>query len=63
MTREQVKLFITKTPTHYRDLNPDLWFLRLDLRPLDQPAVVDFEFLAEIDMNLTLSSQFIFMNV
>jgi hypothetical protein len=37
MTREQ--LFITKTPTHYRDLNPALWFRSLDLRPLDQPAV------------------------
>jgi hypothetical protein len=24
MTREQVKLFITKIPTHYRDLNRDL---------------------------------------
>jgi hypothetical protein len=27
MTREQVQLFITKTPTHYRDLNPEPGFI------------------------------------
>jgi hypothetical protein len=39
MTREQVKLFITKTPTHYRDLNLGPLVRSLVLRPLDQPAV------------------------
>jgi hypothetical protein len=37
MTREQVELFITKTPTHYRDLRRNLWFRSLDevqTRPL-----------------------------
>jgi hypothetical protein len=38
MTREQVQLFITKTPTHYRDLNPGPLVSSLDLRPLDQPS-------------------------
>jgi hypothetical protein len=39
MTREQVYLFITKTPTYYQDLPRDLWFRSMDLRPLEQPAV------------------------
>jgi hypothetical protein len=39
MTHEQVKLFNTKTPTHYRDLNRGLLFRSLDLRSLYQLAV------------------------
>jgi hypothetical protein len=35
-------LFITKTPTYYQDLNPDLWFRSLALGPLDHPAVEYF---------------------
>jgi hypothetical protein len=37
MTREQVQMFITKTPTHYRDLNPRS--LVSWSGPLDQPSI------------------------
>jgi hypothetical protein len=47
MTREQVQLFITKTPTHYRDLNPVYFLLCYD--DVFRKVVYNYEFIRYLE--------------